>query len=62
MYSTLLVLQDSPHFGGHEIMFLKLLPAALEGAFDRIVVRMPERNAELRGKLEAIGSPKLPFS
>jgi len=40
----LLVLQDSPQFGGHEIMFLKLLPAALGGAFDEVVVRMPQAN------------------
>jgi glycosyltransferase involved in cell wall biosynthesis len=64
--STLLVLQDSPDYGGHETMFLRLLPdVAASGAFERIVIRFAEGNERLRGwfaerrpaKVEAEGWP-----
>lgn len=59
MPRTLLVMQDSPQFGGHEVMFLKLLPAVLDGPFDRVVVRLPEDNTVFRRNLDAIASPRL---
>lgn len=60
MAGKLLILQDSLQFGGHEIMFLNLLPGALQsGAFDEIVVRMPEGNATFQQRLRDIGSPRL---
>ncbi len=55
----LLVLQDSPQFGGHEIMFLKLLPAALSGAFDEVVVRMPQANKAFYDALQRLRAARL---
>ncbi|ARS26160.1 glycosyltransferase family 4 protein [Sphingomonas sp. KC8] len=60
MAGRLLVLQDSPGFGGHEIMFLKLLPAVLDDAgFDEVVVRMPVANRALQDHLAGLRSPRL---
>ncbi|MBB5685754.1 glycosyltransferase family 4 protein [Sphingobium boeckii] len=60
MAGKLLILQDSLQFGGHEIMFLNLLPGALPSeAFDEIVVRMPEGNAIFQQRLRDLGSPRL---
>lgn len=57
---TLLVLQDSPAFGGHELMFLKLLPAVLDDDyFDRVIVRMPASNQNFRERLGAVAAPRL---
>jgi glycosyltransferase involved in cell wall biosynthesis len=52
MSRSLLILQDSPDFGGHEAMFLRFLPTLLESRdFDRIVVRHPTANAKLAERL-----------
>lgn len=59
MAGKLLVLQDSPQFGGHEIMFLKLLPAVLGGAFDEVVVRMPQTNRAFLDGLQRLGAARL---
>lgn len=52
----LLMLHDSPQFGGHEVMLLGLLPGVLEaGGFDEIVACFPETNQRLAEGLEALG-------
>ena len=50
----LLILHDSPDFGGHERMLLALLPGMLErGDFDDIVFMVPEQNQRLADRLAA---------
>jgi glycosyltransferase involved in cell wall biosynthesis len=52
MTGTLLVIQDSLDFGGHEAMFLRFLPALIEArAFNRIAIRYPAGNTRLRDRL-----------
>ncbi len=52
MTRSLLILQDSPDFGGHEAMFLRFLPAVVEsGGYDRIVIRHPLSNTILAERL-----------
>lgn len=52
MSRSLLILQDSPDFGGHEAMFLRFLPTLVDsGTFDRIVVRHPLSNMLLAERL-----------
>jgi len=53
MTDTLLILHDSPDFGGHERMLLALLPGLIERhRFDRMVFAVPRANARLRAALE----------
>lgn len=53
MSGSLLIMQDSLDFGGHEAMFLRFLPALIESrAFDRIAMRFPEGNTRLGQRLE----------
>jgi glycosyltransferase involved in cell wall biosynthesis len=53
MTRTLLILQDSPEFGGHEAMFLRFLPAVVaDGGYDRIVMRHPAGNRTLAKRME----------
>lgn len=60
MTRRLLMLHDSPQFGGHELMLLKLLPDALgNGSFDEVVAYIPEGNTRLRDGLESLASPIL---
>lgn len=48
----LLILHDSPDFGGHERIFLRLLPRLLErGDFDRVVLRHAAANTRLAAAL-----------
>lgn len=57
MSRSLLILQDSPEFGGHEAMFLRFLPALVkDGGYDRIVVRHPVSNAKLAERLQPYAS------
>jgi glycosyltransferase involved in cell wall biosynthesis len=52
MTRSLLILQDSPDFGGHETMFLRFLPKIVEsGGYDRIVVRHPLSNTALAERM-----------
>lgn len=52
----LLMLHDSPQFGGHEVMLLNLLPGVIEaGDFDEIVACFPESNRRLADGLAALG-------
>jgi glycosyltransferase involved in cell wall biosynthesis len=56
---TLLILQDSQHFGGHEAMFLRFLPALVDsGRFDRIVMRHPAGNAKLAERMAPFASDR----
>jgi glycosyltransferase involved in cell wall biosynthesis len=56
----LLILHDSPHFGGHEIMLLKLFPAVLASdVFSEIIFCFPESNAKLNAQLQQVRSSKL---
>jgi glycosyltransferase involved in cell wall biosynthesis len=58
--NTLLILQDSPDFGGHEAMFLRFLPGLMEsGAFRRIVIRYAEGNSRFADRLAALSSPTI---
>ena len=66
MPHRLLILHDSPDFGGHERMFLQLLPALLDD--DRrfaVTVRFPAENQRFRAGLEpfdgALRLAELPF-
>lgn len=57
MSRSLLILQDSPEFGGHEAMFLRFLPTLVQdGGYDRIVVRHPVSNAKLAERLHPYAS------
>lgn len=59
MTRTLLILQDSPDFGGHETMFLRFLPAVVsDGGFDRIVLRHPTENATFAERLRPFASDR----
>jgi glycosyltransferase involved in cell wall biosynthesis len=52
----LLMLHDSPQFGGHEVMLLNLLPGVIEGGgFDEIVACFPATNRRLADGLAALG-------
>jgi glycosyltransferase involved in cell wall biosynthesis len=56
--ARLLVLHDSPQFGGHEVMLLNLLPGVLEaGHFDEIVACFPAGNSRLADGLTALEQP-----
>src|SRR5258708_8123357 len=56
----LLVLHDSPSFGGHERIFLSLFPEVLESeAFEEIEVVLPESNIKLANEFARFRSPKL---
>ena len=56
----LLILHDSPAFGGHEIMFLKLLPALLEAPdFADILLCFPESNRRFAEALAPFVGGKL---
>jgi glycosyltransferase involved in cell wall biosynthesis len=56
----LLILHDSPSFGGHERIFLSLLPEVLESeAFEEIEVVLPESNIKLANEFARFRSPKL---
>lgn len=58
--NKLVVLHDSPDYGGHEAMFLRFLPNLIDsGAFDRIVIRFPQGNIQFEQRLDAIASPTL---
>jgi len=60
MTRRLLMLHDSPQFGGHELMLLKLLPDTLQnGSFDEVVAYIPEGNKRFREGLEGLASPIL---
>jgi glycosyltransferase involved in cell wall biosynthesis len=49
---TLLILHDSPDFGGHERMLLALLPGLIAArAFDRIAFAVPRANVRLAAAL-----------
>ncbi|HEY0316659.1 MAG TPA: glycosyltransferase [Sphingomonas sp.] len=52
MTRTLLILQDSPDFGGHEAMFLRFLPAVVADGYDRIVMRHPAGNRTLAERMK----------
>ncbi len=57
MNRSLLVIQDSPDFGGHEAMFLRFLPALIEsGSYRRIAMRFPAGNARLDERLRPFAS------
>ena len=57
MTRSLLILQDSPDFGGHEARFLRFLPTLVErGGYDHIVVRHPASNAILAERLRPYAS------
>jgi len=56
---TLLILQDSPDFGGHEAMFLRFLPAIVaDGGYDRIVMRHPAGNKTLGKRMASFCSDR----
>lgn len=59
MSGSLLILQDSPDFGGHEAMFLRFLPTLVaDRAFDRIELRYPAANRLLAERLQPFGSER----
>ena len=59
MTRSLLILQDSPDFGGHEAMFLRFLPQLVgDGGYDRIVVRYPASNTMLAERLRPYASDR----
>jgi glycosyltransferase involved in cell wall biosynthesis len=59
MTRSLLVIQDSLDFGGHEAMFLRFLPALIEsGNYRRIVMRLPDGNARLAERLRPFESDR----
>lgn len=59
MTRSLLVIQDSLDFGGHEAMFLRFLPAVVEsGTFDRIAMRFPAGNTRLADRLAPFASQR----
>lgn len=54
--ARLLLLHDSPQFGGHEVMLLNLLPGVIAaGDFDGITACFPESNTRLADGLAALG-------
>lgn len=54
--ARLLLLHDSPQFGGHEVMLLNLLPGVIDaGDFDEIIACFPEGNTRLAEGLAALG-------
>ena len=54
--ARLLLLHDSPQFGGHEVMLLNLLPGVIAaGDFDEIIACFPEGNTRLADGLAALG-------
>lgn len=56
----LLILHDSPHFGGHEIIFFKIFPAILGSCqISEIAFCHYEGNAKLAAALEGFKSDKL---
>ena len=56
----LLVFQDSPQFGGHEIMFLRIFHRMLaRNMFERVRFHLPWENHRLRDALEALEAPAL---
>lgn len=56
--ARLLILHDSPQFGGHEVMLLNLLPGVIEaGRFSEIVVCFPEGNRRLADGLASLEHP-----
>lgn len=56
--ARLLMLHDSPQFGGHEVMLLNLLPGVIEaGHFDEIVACFPEGNKRLADGLRTLRHP-----
>ena len=60
MTRKLLILHDSPDFGGHEKMLLELLPAVLgdDAPFDETMFYVPHMNTRLRNALAGL-SPRL---
>jgi len=57
---NVLVFQDSDLFGGHEVMFLNLLPALLEHSdIEQVTVVYPEANRTLSTALAQISCDKL---
>jgi glycosyltransferase involved in cell wall biosynthesis len=51
--ANLLILHDSPDFGGHEVMLLALLPGLIDAsAYDRIRFVYPAQNVRLAAALE----------
>ena len=59
MTRSLLVLQDSLDFGGHEAMFLRFLPALVDsGAYRRIAMRYPAGNVRLEERLRPFRSER----
>lgn len=59
MTRSLLIIQDSLDFGGHEAMFLRFLPALIEsGSYRRIAMRFPAGNARLEERLRPFGSDR----
>ncbi|MDE1918115.1 MAG: glycosyltransferase family 4 protein [Sphingomonadales bacterium] len=59
MTRTLLIMHDSPDFGGHEDMFLRFLPTIVEqGDFGRIVMRYPEVNRKLADRMAPFASAR----
>ncbi|TZG25841.1 glycosyltransferase family 4 protein [Sphingomonas montanisoli] len=56
----LLILHDSPAFGGHELMFLKLLPALLAAPdFNDVLLCFPEGNRRFAEALAPFAGGKL---
>ncbi len=53
MKPKLLILHDSPDFGGHERMLIKLLPGVLDTSGFETVFCMPESNHRLAERLDA---------
>lgn len=59
MTRSLLIIQDSLDFGGHEGMFLRFLPALIEsGSYRRIAMRFPAGNVRLGERLRPFGSDR----
>lgn len=56
----LLIIHDSPDFGGHERIFLSFFPAVVDcPEIDQIRFVFPAENRKLEAELRAIQSPKL---
>lgn len=59
MTRSLLIVQDSLDFGGHEGMFLRFLPALIQsGSYSRIAMRFPAANARLEERLRPFVSDR----
>ncbi|WP_260928038.1 hypothetical protein [Novosphingobium sp. 9] len=59
MTRSLLILQDSPDFGGHEEMFLRFLPAIVaQGGYERITMRHPAANGKLAARMAPFASSR----